>query len=297
MMTPANDPFVIAVGAAEVTDWGVTIPSWSGNGEWSTNGTKVKKNGTTTGYTGRTPDVIAPGVSIESLRVPNSRIDIEHPSAVVNTELLRGSGSSQATAVVSGAAALLLDARPDMTPDQVKAALMATAHPVQGFSVVFQGAGVIDVQAALAAPPTAVVQNHPRSSGLGSIEASRGTQHIVVDGVTIKGEVTAWGGAWDGAAVIANAQQRASWTGASWTGASWTGASWTGASWTGASWTGASWTGASWTGASWTGASWTGASWTGASWTGASWTGASWTGASWTGASWTGASWTGTGWC
>ena len=44
----------------------------------------------------------------------------------------------------------------------------------------------------------------------------------------------------------------ASWTDASWTDASWTDASWTDASWTDASWTDASWTDASWTDASWT---------------------------------------------
>ena len=66
-------------------------------------------------------------------------------------------------------------------------------------------------------------------------------------------------------------------TNASWTNASWTDASWTDASWTDACWTDASWTDASWTDASWTDASWTDASWTDASWTDASWTDASWT--------------------
>ena len=44
--------------------------------------------------------------------------------------LFRGSGTSQAAAVVSGAAALLLQAYPNLTPDQVKAALVSTATPV-----------------------------------------------------------------------------------------------------------------------------------------------------------------------
>ncbi len=294
---PGFDPYVISVGAAEATTRGMTIPKWASAGDYFSideDGSRV--NYWQAGYTGRLPDVVAPGSHIDSLRVPSSRIDLEHPEGRVTESIFRGSGTSQATAVVSGAVALLLDARPDLTPDQVKALLRNTASSIPLWGEAFQGQGVIDIGAAVKRPTPDVAQTWTRSTGLGSLEAARGSQHVVVDGVALKGEVTAFGTAWDAEAWVDMSTLGASWTGASWTGASWTGASWTGASWTGASWTGASWTGASWTGASWTGASWTGASWTGASWTGASWTGASWTGASWTGASWTGASWTGASW-
>jgi serine protease AprX len=235
---------------------------------------------------------------VESLRAPGSRIDIEHPEGYVSETLFKGSGSSQAAAVVSGSVALLLDARPELTPDQVKKLLTSTASDAKG-NTMFVGRGLVNIAAAAAKQtPTddRSAQTTNRSNGLGSLEAARGSEHVYLDGVRLEGEITAQGVAWDGASWTGASWTGASWTGASWTGASWTGASWLGASWTGASWTGASWLGASWTGASWTGASWTGASWTGASWTGASWTGASWTGASWAGASWTGASWTGAGW-
>ncbi len=297
MTNPAFDPYVIAVGAAEATSRGMTIPKWASAGDYSSiddDGRIV--NYWQDGYTGRLPDVVAPGAHIDSLRVPGSRIDIEHPEGYVTEQIFRGSGTSQAAAVVSGAAALLLSHRPELTPDQVKALLRDTANPIPNWGEAYQGKGLIDVTAAATATPSNATQAWERSTGLGSLEAARGTQHVVLEGAVLEGEITAWGDPWDAEAWLETSTLGASWTGASWTGASWTGASWTGASWTGASWTGASWTGASWTGASWTGASWTGASWTGASWTGASWTGASWTGASWTGASWTGASWTGASW-
>jgi serine protease AprX len=94
------------------------------------------------------------------------------------------------------------------------------------------------------APDT--VQTWARSTGLGSLEDARGTQHVTVNGALLAGEVTATGAPWDPDAWIAAGDSNATWTGASWTGASWTGASWTGASWTGASWTGASWTTSGW---------------------------------------------------
>ena len=47
-----------------------------------------------------------------SLRDPGSVVDTEYPGAVVDTRFFKGSGTSQAAAVVSGAVALLLQQRP-----------------------------------------------------------------------------------------------------------------------------------------------------------------------------------------
>src|SRR5258706_15504688 len=64
--------------------------------------------------------------SNSSQLVPNSYYQI---SGVGNsTNYLRLSGTSMATPVVSGAAALLLEQYPSLTPDQVKARLMKTAQ-------------------------------------------------------------------------------------------------------------------------------------------------------------------------
>jgi serine protease AprX len=297
MTNPAFDPYVIAVGASEAQSRGMTIPRWASAGDYYSideNGHRV--NYWQDGFDGRLPDVVAPGAHIDSLRVPGSRVDSEHPEGRVTDALFRGSGTSQAAAVVTGAAALLLEHRPELTPDQVKALLRDTAQPVPNYAEAYQGQGVINVYHAAKTPAPDTAQTWERSTGLGSLEAARGTQHVVVDGVVVEGEVTAFGDTWDPETWMKLSTSGASWTGASWSGASWTGASWSGASWSGASWTGASWSGASWSGASWSGASWSGASWSGASWSGASWSGASWSGASWSGASWSGASWSGASW-
>jgi serine protease AprX len=189
--------------------------------------------------------------------------------------------------MVSGSAALLLSQRPDLTPDQVKKILVDTSETVWWIANECHGAGLIDLAAAeRASTPTNAAQNHDPATGLGSLEAARGSMHVAMDGVTLTGEQDIFGQYWDGA----------SWSGASWSGASWSGGEWNGSTWTGASWSGASWSGASWSGASWSGASWSGASWSGASWSTNTWNGASWSGASWSGASWSGASWSSNGW-
>ena len=66
----------------------------------------------------------------------------------MGSRYLRGSGSSQAAAVTAGAAALLLQRYPTLTPDQVKAMLTASAHGATGTSTTFRGAGVLDIRAA-----------------------------------------------------------------------------------------------------------------------------------------------------
>ncbi|MEO1061638.1 MAG: S8 family serine peptidase [Actinomycetota bacterium] len=277
LAAPANDPYVIAVGAAQVTDRGTSVPHWASGGRVFTQ----TRSGYWAGfwsedYSGRIPDVVAPGASIESLVAPGSRSALDHPEAFVTEQTMKGSGTSQAAAVVSGAAALLLQDRPELTPDQVKALLTSSADRLDWTLSTVQGHGMIDVAAAVATPTPNVVQSWPRSSGLGSLEAARGSAHVVVDGAEVRGEVTVDGSAWNPEAWIADSRAGTTWTNGEWNGFSWTGNSWTGFSWTGNSWTGFSWTGNSWTGFSWTGNSWTGFSWTGNSWTGFSWTGHGW---------------------
>ena len=63
--------------------------------------------------------------------------------------LFRGSGTSQAAAVTSGAVALLLQAYPDLTPDQVKYVLTQTATPVAAGTAQTAGAGQLNIALAM----------------------------------------------------------------------------------------------------------------------------------------------------
>src|SRR3989441_10105598 len=78
------------------------------------------------------PDLVAPGRRLVSLRVPGSTLDTLFPDRVVvaqnGSTYFRLTGTSMATGVVSGAAALLLEGWPDLTPDQVKALLGGTTQ-------------------------------------------------------------------------------------------------------------------------------------------------------------------------
>jgi serine protease AprX len=135
--SPGNDPFVISVGGDDETgNYGKGSRAY-----WSSTGR------TQDGYA--KPDVMAPGAHIVSTLAPNSAFQYLCPSCVIGGAYFKAGGTSMAAPVVSGAVALLLQAHPYLSPDQIKAQLMATDHPVLGSGY----AGTIDVGAALAASP------------------------------------------------------------------------------------------------------------------------------------------------
>ena len=275
---PAYDPYVLAVGAADGNGTHAfaddTIPSFSSCGDAL-----------------RHPDLVAPGKSVVSLRSFYSSADLLNPTGRVGTRFFRGSGTSQAAAVVSGAAALLIEQRPNLTPDQVKALLASTANKLPGPSSACQGAGMLDLERARIAATPQFVQNHPTSTGLGSLEAARGSANLSDGGKVLEGEIDIFGNPWD-----AKSWSAKSWSGTSWLGGLWNGKSWSGSSWSGKSWSGSSWSAIEWLQGSWSGKSWSDDSWDGKSWSGKSWSDDSWSGKSWSGKSWSGKSWSGKSW-
>ena len=73
------------------------------------------------------PDIVTPGVNIISLRAPGSTLDNAYPQRRVDEQYFSLSGTSMATPICAGAAALLFQAKPTATPDEIKAALLAGA--------------------------------------------------------------------------------------------------------------------------------------------------------------------------
>jgi serine protease AprX len=275
LLMPAVDPHVLAVGAVD------------GNATSSSDDDEVASF-TNGGNATRRPDVLAPGRSVVSLRVPGSYVDTQHPEGLVGGDrsgrLFRGSGTSQATAVASGEIALLLQARPSLTPDQVKAVLKSTADPLVQHPNPAMGAGVIDLAGA-AAPgaPTTAGTALPFSTGTGSLEASRGGEHVVdpASGAVLSGEVDALGSPWRGTAWSTASAQGTSWSAGSWNGRVWTGNGKVKEGWTAATWTGTSWAGTPWATHPWSDASWQARSWRNTGWEARSWREASWLARSW----------------
>lgn len=142
---PANDPFIITVGAsdekqtADVSD-DVIAP-------YSAFGTSMD------GFA--KPDIIAPGQDIISLLASTSNWDQEHPERVEGGGYyFRLSGTSMSTPMVAGAAVLLLQDEPNLTPDQVKYRLMASGRTIPGVSGDTRDYPYLDVLAAVTGTST-----------------------------------------------------------------------------------------------------------------------------------------------
>ena len=189
--SPSYNPWVLAVGAVDTK--GTTavsddvVPSFSAiqGGNFGSRG----------------PDLVAPGKGIVSLNVPGSTISSAFPAARVASGFLRGSGTSQAAAVGSGAVALLLQPRPTLAPNQVKALLMGSARPPSGIASGVQGAGELNLTAAAARRP---LRAEPGlGNGTGSLSRLAG-QVGPVDGWNLCGELDIFNGQWRGAAAGPN---------------------------------------------------------------------------------------------
>jgi serine protease AprX len=166
---PGNDPYVITVGAMKAM--GTATRSDDQIASYSSKGPTLYDHVVK-------PDIVAPGNrAISALASTTATLPLAAPSDVVPLSVYSSSGgtayaylwlsgTSMATPVVSGAAALLFQQNPALTPDQVKARLMKTAYkvfpasssatdPVTGIIYISQydiftvGAGYLDIQAAL----------------------------------------------------------------------------------------------------------------------------------------------------
>ena len=245
--SPANDPFVVTVGAVDISaspDLADDVPA-----PWSAWGATLD------GFA--KPELAAPGRYMVGPVPVASTLVSERPAQIVAPGYMELSGTSFAAPVVSGTVASLLARTPSLGPDEVKGALMLTARPLVGLRNASMGVGELDADAAAAvkaAPnPNLALGEYVRPTADGS------------------------GVAFDAAAWYADAKSDASWNSASWNSASWNSASWNSASWNSASWNTASWSSASWNSASWNSASWDTASWNSASWNSASWNSDLWT--------------------
>lgn len=284
---PAYDPHVIAVGASDnmgtASTRDDTIPEWSSWGDGV-----------------RNPDFAVPGKSVISLRAPGSMIDELYPQAVVAERFFKGSGTSQAAAAMSGAAALIIQQRPDITPDQLKRLFVKTADTLPNANAQAQGNGVIDLaEAATTRTPShwESRQPYPYATGTGSLEASRGSVHVADEnGNELTGEQDIFGSPWDGRTWSSDSWNGRTWSGGTWNGNTWSGDSWNGQSWAGRTWSGNTWSGRTWSGNTWSGRTWSGRTWSGRTWSGRTWSGRTWSGVTWSGRTWSGRTWSGRTW-
>ena len=255
---PGDDPFVVTVGAIDnkntVTLTDDLLADFSSVGP------------TKDGYA--KPDVVAPGISIVSNLAPGSTVAAQHPTAIMPGSYIKGSGTSQATAVVSGVAALMFQANPTMTADVAKATLLNTSKSIKTRTGV--GRGEIWAPDATNAALRKTYATKPANLGLkpstgdGSLDGSRGTYFVYADtdndgipDTLISGDMDALGMVWDRKGWKSDAWLTSDWLPLTSEDVAWDKKGWKGANWSGMQWDDATWTSATWNGTAWDATDWT----------------------------------------
>ncbi len=248
---PANDPFVITVGAADISGSVSTNDDFTA--PWSAWGY------TPDGFA--KPDLSAPGRYMVGAVPATATMTTEHPERVVAPGYMQISGTSFSAPVVSGAAAELLALHPSWTPDQVKGALMLRAKPM--------GAAV------------------PRSSGVGEVylpESNTLTlppnpnlslrKFVVADpagGTMFDAE------AWSAAAAADPLWDAGTWEPGTWEPGTWEpSATWDTASWISGTWEPGTWEPGTWEPGTWEPSSWVSGTWEPGTWEPGTWEPSTW---------------------
>ena len=219
---PGNDPYVITVGAMKTANTpdrgGDMVASYSSKGPTAFD--QVVK-----------PDIVAPGNNVVSLLSPHSHLPrlysavdvliseyadssiqqfvMSFTGSDLSPTYMRLSGTSMATPVVSGAAALMIQADPTLTPDTVKARLMesatktfppqsTTTDPATGqtyvssYDISTVGAGYLDIEGALLntnVVPSTLTAHSPTAA----YDSTSGSVYVVSDTSVVWGSSTVWG--------------------------------------------------------------------------------------------------------
>jgi len=210
---PGNDPYAITVGAMKPE--GTPDRSDDLIASYSSKGPTLFDHVVK-------PDLVAPGNQVISVlastgatlygsqnSIPTNYYNT-NGSTAASTAYFKLNGTSMAAAVVSGAAALMLEKTPTLTPDQLKARVMKTAYknflsystatdPTTGITYTDQydiftvGAGYLDIQDAMQnndlAPSTVGDANSPTVA----VDASGNVYLVTASSVIWNGGSVLWG--------------------------------------------------------------------------------------------------------
>lgn len=155
---PGNEPSAITVGASNSFDTDSraddVVTTYSSRGP--TRSFWTDRSGVNHYDNLIKPDMVAPGNKIIFAESADNYLVGTHPELDTNLSpnkptqrMMYLSGTSVSTPLVSGAAALLLQANPKLTPNMVKMILMYSAQQLPEMNMLEQGAGELNIEGAI----------------------------------------------------------------------------------------------------------------------------------------------------
>jgi serine protease AprX len=260
--SPANDPFIITVGASNekstdsIEDDYITL--------FSAHGTTVDDF--------VKPNIIAPGYGIVSVLSDDTDWNTEYPGRLEYFgDYFRLSGTSMAAPIVSGAAALLLQAEPYLTPDQVKYRLLNTGSTIKPlwFDAILDRTEYpyLDVTAIISSP---------------TIEsANQDTMpHMALAQMAL---IAYW--------ASENGGNDIDWSNIDWDSVNWDNVDWDNVDWSSVNWGSVNWGSVNWGSVNWGSVNWGSVNWGSVNWGSVNWGSVNWGSVNWGSVSWVSDSW------
>ena len=256
--SPGSDPLLLTAGSLD----GTAVATWSSRG----------------GPAQAKPDLVAAGAHLVSAGVPGSVVWTEHPTAQRPNSQFVGSGTSFTSALLSGAAAVVLAEHPDLFPTYVKALLRHTAAPISAPRYA-AGDGSLDLAAALAQRLPGPVT----SNGSGSSD--------------VHTDASSWSASsWSASSWSARQWSARQWSARQWSAADWSARQWAAEEWSARQWSARQWAADDWSARQWSARQWSAEDWSARQWSARQWTARQWTARQWTARQWTSRQWSASAW-
>jgi len=284
---PANDPYVITVGA--VDEHGTadrsddTIPAWSAHG--------VTMDGVVK------PDVYAPGRHIISVLSSMSPWATEHPDRVYgNGEYFRMSGTSMAAPMVTGVIAHMLYTNSSLTPDQIKYFLM---HDQQArISSNGQEGGYLDASEYGDEPEDWGVENQDNIPHLLLRKTAFMTMRRSAFMVMRRAALLAYyANEMCGVPVEQCDMSSVNWNSVDWNSVDWNSVDWNSVNWNSVNWNSVDWNSVNWNSVDWNSVNWNSVDWNSVNWNSVNWNSVNWNSGTWdTAVNWNSVNWNSVNW-
>jgi serine protease AprX len=197
----------------------------------------------------------------------------DHPEKQVDKDYFRMSGTSMAAPMVTGAVALLLQDEPNMTPDQVKQRLMATARTDwAGYDPARAGAGYLDIYAAV--------------HGTTMEAANQGNMpHMLLAKMAM---IAYW--------ASQNGEENIDWNAVNWNAVNWNAVNWNAVNWNAVNWNAVNWNAVNWNAVNWNAVNWNAVNWNAVNWNAVNWNAVNWNAVNWNAVNWNAVNWNAVNW-